>query len=317
MAEGTAAKPIRFTGGADEGSWDCVEVCSNTENRFAYCEFINGGQFTYLTRDNNGGVLWISSENNVGARASIKHCTVTGGLLNGISIRDGSNIDAFDHVSVKGVNDAPLWMSGSWKMLEKLDMTSDFTGNTNEYVEIGATYNDEEASVISKISVPYYFSEGLGYVNADLTINAGVTIYMSNKNLTPQSQYGSTQNTGTLFINGTEAEPVKITRRPGTTDRWGTFYVYGMKGSVIRNCIFEHGGASRAMVLVTHGADLTLENVAFNNSYSVGFGFYSSDNPIITDNGGCTFTGNAGNHNVADFSRSPVVYYADLEAAGL
>jgi len=183
----------------------------------------------------------------------------------------GTEITAFDNNVIEKCGGAPVWIRGEFFMLSKFDMTSTLSNNAKQYIEIGTDAQSKDA-VINQTTVPYYFSWGVyGNIQKNLTINAGVTIYMANDADFAGSSSG---NPGRLMINGTTDKPVRITRLAGTSQYWGRIAFNGLTGSVINNCIFEYGGYSSdredAMIRLDGYADLTMTNVQINNSHNYG-----------------------------------------------
>ena len=263
QAVGTAEKRIGFVGAtANKGCWDNILITTTTDNQFKYVDMTNGGS----RNDAFNHPAIFSIENG---QVGISHCKVSGGLVHGIVFYDNCRITAFDNNTVENCDDVPVWIRGAWKLLEKFDMTSVFTNNTKQYVQIAPNQSHKEDATISQTSVPYYFSNSCDYLNAKLTINEGVTIYMGDGvSLTGYSAPGQ----GRLVINGTAAKKVKFTRLPGTTQHWQSVYFNGLTGSEINHCIFEYGGKNEnsEIILIADNADLTLNNVEINNSYNYG-----------------------------------------------
>jgi hypothetical protein len=257
---GTASGHITLKGGAAKGSWDGVYVQTTTENQFAYVDFLNGGSRTDF--QNDPAVLDLDD-----ARVSISYCKISGSLCHGIYI-DAGKIDDFDHNTIENVDKVPIWMWGELSLLAKFDMTSDFTNNPNKYIQIIRNGHSEDAT-LNKTTVPYYFFQVNGLINAKLTINAGVTIYMGDgvsfNHWTPAS-------TGRLIINGEAGNEVKFTRLPGTTQHWQSIYFNGLVESEINHCIFEYGGkdGDDGILYIYENANLTLNNVHISNSDSYG-----------------------------------------------
>ena len=266
-AVGSDAKHIRFIGGNDgAGSWNYVQIGSQTDNQFAYCDFINGGK----TANEGAGVLYFWN-----GKAGISHCKISGGLGNGIYLGSDaistSSFTTFDNNVIEGLqnNYAPIYINTneSFKVAEKLDMTSDFTNNTNKYIRIYPHIGSD--ATLNQTTVPYYISSILTNLEYTLTINEGVTVYLGDNVNFDCSHVQA----GRLLINGTAAKPVKFTRLPGTAQFWGSIVFDGLVGSVIKNAIFEYGGKStyyNAIFVINNNTNLTLENVAFNNSNNYG-----------------------------------------------
>ena len=255
---------IRFIGiGTQKGSWDGVYLNGlNTANEFAYCDFINGGSRT--DDYNYPGVLNIES-----SKVSITHCTVSGGKVHGITLWNNSEITAFNNNKVENCDHAPVYIKGSFKLLEKFDMTSIFTGNAKQYIQVNPAISLSQDASISQTSVPYYFTNATGTIDAKLQINEGVIIYMGDG---VSLNFDGAPSAGRLIFNGTAEKKIRFTRLPGAAYYWNHLNFRGLTGSVINHCIFEYGGRydGTGIIEIASNADLTLNNVEINNSYNYG-----------------------------------------------
>jgi len=307
-AIGTAAKRIQFIGAYEAtGTWAGIEVRSNTDNQFAFCDFLNAGSFAGA----NSGSFYLFN-----AKAGFSHCKFTNGLGTGIYAGCDAihycEFSAFDNNVFQGYqNYPPMYLDcyQSLSMLEKLDMTSDFTNNAMKYIEINPDIT--KAVTLSQTTVPYYFSSSIEGLEYTLTINDGVTVYVAGNN--DFISTGHTQN-GKLMINGTTAKPVKITRLPSSSNYWGGISFEGLKGSVLNNCILEYGGNISGayhgnMIYITYGSQLTLNNVQLNNAQAYGVYINACAGEYVLTHSNVTFSGNGegnvdiwceGDHLVSD-----------------
>jgi hypothetical protein len=148
-------------------------------------------------------------------------------------------------------------------------MTSDLTKNGKLYIEINPYYTKTDIT-LNQTTVPYYFNNRFFIAN-NLTINEGVTIYIKGGN---DLNDASNVNPGRLMINGTASKKVIFTRLPGTSLHWCRINFHGLKESVINHCIFEYGGGGAGVgfgtIYLNSTTELTLNNVAINNSDSYG-----------------------------------------------
>jgi hypothetical protein len=274
-AVGTADKRIRFIGAKDApGAWEGITIVSNTDNQFAYCDFLNMGT---SQRIDYGGI-----QMNNGAKAGFSYCKFTNGKGTGIRITNyGGNcqLSAFNNNVFEGYVNYPPMHVQPITLIEKMDMTSDFTKNTKQYVEVNPD-NVSKEMTINQTTVPYYFNSRIGYWDYTLTINEGVTIYFA------EHFAASTTYTGKLMVNGTATKKVKFTRLPGTSTHWGILATEALQGSELNHCIFEYGGntgGSTSGVIHINGttrpSNVTLNNVEINNCLNYGVTI-----------GGCTYT---------------------------
>jgi len=259
-AIGTAEKPIQFIGrNTSKSIWGTVQVNTNSDNEFKYCEFINGGN----------GYFGTLSMRNIGSsapRISVQYCTITGSKKYGFDTYGNDfTIDAFDHNTITGGDDAPVYLY-NLKMAAKFDMTSNLTGNANDYVAIERNEN-EVNTTLNQTTVPYYCI-GSWTISKTLIINEGVTICMHTDKSWSDSEMGK------IVVNGTEAKPVTFTRLPGMTYYWG--YYGGLRfsrnnGSELNWCIIEYvKGTDQAAISMSYEGAITLNNCTIRNNQGWG-----------------------------------------------
>ena len=272
-ALGTPSKRIQFIGtGTSKGSWEQLRIQSSTDNQFAYCDFINGGKSANI----NSGTFGVLQLFN--AKVGIQHCTISGGLGTGIYNYDDSGkpstqFTAFNNNVIEGFESfAPVTIGSCNEVLsliEKFDMTSNFANNTIKYIQLNSLPYTSKNTSLNKTTVPYYFSAGMEQMNFVWTINKGVIIYVAT-----DKHFCNRSGNGSILINGTADEKVRITRLPGTTGYWGRMHFDGLKGSEFNHCIFEYGGLDGGgwygMLNMHNTTDLKLNNVEINNSYNYG-----------------------------------------------
>jgi hypothetical protein len=293
-AVGTSSNRIQFIGVKEaKGAWVGITIESNTDNQFAYCDFLNAGNAS-------GGLKFTN------AKVGITNCKLTNGLGTGI-YSNGTELSAFNNNVIEGYADYPVMKMGGEYALQsaqKFDMTSDLTKNGKLYIEIDPYYTRNDVT-LNQTTVPYYFTNGPGSINLlhnTLTINEGVTIYIGNKDFNA----GNGLNPGRLMINGTAEKKVKFTRLPGSSLYWGCVNFNGLKGSVINHCIFEYGGYSDGALFLYSSTELTLNNVAVNNSDNYGIVLWTSTTAYKLTHSNVTFSNNR-KGNVLDRTVRPEV----------
>lgn len=257
-AVGTEDKRIQFIGyNESPGSWRGIYIKSNTDNQLAYCDFKNMGE---TQKDFEGGLQILA-----GAKVGVSHCKFTNGRGTGVKIDKygGScQLSTFDNNVFEGYEYfPPVIINDSPSLLEKFDMSSDFTNNSKKYIEIVPDELLKDVA-INQTTVPYYFSYPIPNLGNTLTINEGTTIYLKD--------YLIENSSGRLVINGTADKQVKFTRLSGSSE-WNSVSKNKHNESVINHCIFEYGGKnSDAMVTIWSTSKLTLNNVDFNNAQGYG-----------------------------------------------
>ena len=180
-AIGTASKRIQFIGADNsKGSWNGISLETNSDHQFAYCDILNAGNGGGST--SGLGAVYMSS----GAKAGFSYCKFTNGNGNGLNIYDYGGvcqITAFDNNVFEDFELAPVYLYNSnLKLLEKFDMTSDFTKNKVQYIDTRDFTKLAENVTLSQTTVPYHFGGPAQTPSFDkyiLTINEGVTIYIS------------------------------------------------------------------------------------------------------------------------------------------
>ncbi|MDR1860856.1 MAG: DUF5018 domain-containing protein [Bacteroidales bacterium] len=274
--QGTASDRIRLIGGATKGSWERVEIYGYTDNIIEYTDFVNGGYSTSY------GVIW--TDNNT--KLSMNNCLIDGGKAYGLYCDPGTEIPSFSTNTIKNCDKAPV-LFYSISTAAAFDMTSDFTGNTNDYVEIGSGAVAASLS-IKQINVPYYVSAGFS-VNAQLSIGAGATFWMGNN-----IGINITSPNGRLNITGTSANHVKFTRPTGTSYYWDNIELYTL-GNTFDYVDFDCGGnsSSYGTIWIDNNLSLALSNSSVKNSRYWGIVMDPSSSITCT---AVTFSNNASGH---------------------
>jgi hypothetical protein len=298
-AIGTASKRIKFTGAYNEkGTWERVLIQSNTDNQFVYCDFENIGN---LDRYDYSGITLYNG------KVGLSYCKLSGGLGTGLAVSGNSQISAFDNNVFEDFDLAPVYTTQGkcLKVLEKFDMTSNFTNNNFPYIQIYDADMDENVT-LNQTTVPYYFyTTGNSTLNLNhiLTINEGVTIYMG----AGQSINGGT---GRLMVNGTASKKVTFTRMPGETYYWyGLYFLSGLQGSTLNHCILEYGGknsSNSAIIGVANATDLTLNHVEIRNSETYGVHIFTNNCNYKITHSNVTFSNNYSG-NVYDGCANPSI----------
>jgi hypothetical protein len=166
---------------------------------------------------------------------------------------------------------------------QKFDMTSDFSGNIKNYIQVGGSgYYSEcicaQDATISQLNVPY-FIEGSKHIGKKLTINEGVTVcFGSGGGMTQGSDWVGGNDV--LIVNGTAQKPVTFTRLSGGASYyWSGLSFSGNTGCVLNWCTIEYcnGNAITLQPQSTYYDDtkITLNNVTIRDNQSYGV-YYDS-----------------------------------------
>ena len=282
---GTADKPIVFQGPANNqnnGSWGGIYVSSNrNDNQFEYVKFMRGGSGT---ADYNGVI-------EVYGKLSMRHCLIDGGLSNGIYVEDEATVSAFEDNTIKNCAKYPV-RSYELENYRNFTYNNTFTANGKNYMCVERSYMDDDVEdiTIPKLSVPYFFNDGMGFSgNRTITIAAGTEIVMANNSLASVAAE-------TVFkAVGTASEPI-IFRGLGTSPSWGGIGVYTeQSASQISYCKFENAGSGNdwdntQCMYIGYDATFTLTNNTFGPSGHYGVTIDNLENWGNVTHSGNTFT---------------------------
>ena len=268
---GTVERPVQINGyvnSTEKGSWKYVEIGTNNDNQLQYVEMVNGGS------DANYGVLRLGSSGKV----SIKNCTVNGSKGHGISTAGGATITSFTGNTITACNHSPVWL-GHVNQTAAFDMTSNLTGNVEDYIGIGYGYIDEANITTKGTTVPYYFSSWV-QVKKTWTINDATFYFHTDAEL-------STDDLGR--INATNC---KFDRLPDMGYQFRSIALGGSNGSTFTNCTFEHGArdTDSGIVNINTNAEIRFNSCKFQNTSQFGVRI-NNNNANIQHDGNNTFTG--------------------------
>jgi hypothetical protein len=168
------------------------------------------------------------------------------------------------------------------KMADKFDITSNLTGNANDYIIIERNENSVNTT-LDETTVPYYIIGNM-QIDKTLTINEGVTICMHTDKSFSDSDMGK------IVVNGTQEKPVKFTRLPGMSYYWG--YYGGLRfsrnnGSVLNWCIIEYCKSGSPAISLSYDGNITLNNCTIRNNqgYGVNKGSGNHCNVVVNHTG--------------------------------
>jgi hypothetical protein len=183
-------------------------------------------------------------------------------------------------------------------MAAKFDMTSNLTGNANDYVVIERNENPVNVT-LNQTTVPYYCIGGWT-ISKTLTINEGVTICMHT------DKGWSYSDLGKIVVNGTQAKPVTFTRLPGMTYYWGSYGGLSFSrnnGSELNWCIIEHVKNNMGAISLSYDGNITLNNCTIRNNQGYGVAWGSGHTSVVVNHTGTNerFSNNAlGNVRLAN-----------------
>jgi hypothetical protein len=270
----TDNKHVRFIGDS-KGSWDRININSNTDNVIRYADFVNGGSNTSYA------MLEIGS----GAKASIDHVTVNGSGGYGISIDEKADIPVFQHNTITGCDKAPVWIDNLYvtRSATAFDDTNSFTGNTGsmgnsveigDYTAIGSnlTVKDLGLETDFTYSASYKFSV-TGDNNPMLTVNPGVAIRFTKTGGGMVIASGATVN-----MTGTAEKRIVLSGNGTTKGSWERIEINSTTENQLKYVDFGYGGsnASYGMLTIGDGARAGIANCTITGSKGYGFVAYSN-----------------------------------------
>ena len=170
-AIGSVSEPIIFQGNEDlRGYWKGIRFESNTtKNKLHYVNVSNAGSSGF------DGAGFLSNIELVGdGRLDMQNTTSSKSGGYGVGIRNTSC--SLDNFKNNTLTDNETAFFSTYLQFASLDNTSDFTGNTNDYIQ-----GFQQETVIKDLhwkplNVPYRLHGAQCYFNADLSIEAGVEI---------------------------------------------------------------------------------------------------------------------------------------------
>lgn len=288
-AEGLADKPIIFKAHEKDADWNRIYIVENAgkSTKFAYCHF-------------SGAEIAIEVYKN---KVSVDNCVIKDCSVNGVKLsHDASEFGSFTANTISDCEGYPLVIP----VLQATAVTSDNEISGTGILITSHEVNKSNAKVtVHEQTIPYVI--GSSYLtiddNAEVTIEPGVTIAMSESSYISVGYYSS----GKLTAVGTEEKPITFTSnaKDKAAGDWGgiRFYEYASKSSALKYCNIEYSGEDYGGVYIYKTA-IAIENSTITNNNNHG----------VNANSNATFTSFAGNV-IKDNELSPVACSA--AAAGV
>ena len=260
---GTADKPIILQGPANNpnnGSWNRVRINSTrSDNQFEYVQFLRGG---------SGDAAWDGVVSVLG-KLSMKHCTISGSLCNGVSIENEGYLSAFENNTVTNCSRYPIYMERGYSACKGLGTGNSFISNTGGnvvFIQYGGIEMTTESLTLANIGYPYRFNESCGLGgNKTFTIQAGVVIEMA-----PNTSFNVGDVT-TIVANGTASSPI-IFRSSESGENWSGIQFYSTKNGnnlsycQIKNCGISDNYGENCCLYICQDSKMTLNNNTFGPS---------------------------------------------------
>ena len=230
-AVGTAAEKITFTGVNEvPGYWIGLYIISNSaKNELTHVQVSHGGQAQF----NAFGKANLMLQDN--AKIIITNSTFSFSDGYGVAARDNTvNLEGFSNNTFKD-NFTPIRCT--YYQFRFLDEASDYSGNTNDYIE-----SEQQSPLIvdgmwRKLNVPYRLHPGQERIRSSITINAGA-VFLG----TPESAL-IVDESGTLTVNGTASEKVIFKGVEDVVGYWrGLSFVTNSNSNKINHMILTNTG---------------------------------------------------------------------------
>jgi hypothetical protein len=262
-ANGTAAKPILFTGTQkSKGFWKGLifESTNNTDNQLEFCTVEYAGEASAYSTTIKGAVL-AGSFFSKPVLLSMKNVTLQNNSNNALYIDDQATLSALDNCVFKG-NDTPI--KAMEEGVNSIDNDNTFTGNSNDFIE-WAVYgggNIALSTTVRNLAIPYRFtSDELNIAKgATLTVAAGTKFKMG------QNSKFIAYLGGVILMEGTATQPITFDGVQKTRGFW-------------KGIISDGAGSSVTMkyVNVNDGGDLLSGTNAMVSQYATGSALYVSN----------------------------------------
>jgi hypothetical protein len=290
-AVGTATNRIILTGVSQtKGFWKGVQVLSNNvANKIHFVDVEYAGADEpiccasgWATGNAQAGI--VVGDNATAATVSIQNSSVSKSLHDGLGVYATSKVPGFAGNTFSANQEFAVTMYLS--AVSDLDSASSFSGGAapNGKPTIRVFDNNSAlttAVVMHKLDVPYGMGETAGdptfRIKSTLTVEAGVELrFEANAGVEIDS-------TGTLAINGTDANKVMLTGRSPTPGFWKGIAMVSL-GNTISNTNITYAGAAegiccsfsdaRAALIVgeatSNGGGLNITNVKTTQSANRG-----------------------------------------------
>ena len=258
-AVGAQGNPVVFRGQTEErGSWQGLSFLAapSSDNRLEHVEIHHAGPDS-----NNTGALALSN----GTRLTVTNTTISESpnfaisveaselTLSASTLADNGAALRIPNATVPGIGEDNVFQNN----------TRNVVVVTGDNLSANATWRD--------VGIPYH-PEGWLHVQADLTLNPGVTIAMA------KDTSIAVQTTGSLRAEGTAAAPITFTGQQAEVGYWQGLSIQSKASSnVCDHCIVEYGGSTawtgngdtRALFWQPDGSKVVIRNSTLRHS-----GFY-------------------------------------------
>jgi len=274
-AVGTETKPIIFKGKeSSKGYWGSINFSNKIEtSELAYSVIENGGA------DAQTGVGSSLKETslyiNHDALISVHDITIRNGANYGFKIEDLANISTFKKI-ISIDNDIAGFVTSN--TFSKLDESSHFKGNKNDYIKLSGTTIIRDRNW-NKIDVPIFLTPGA----TKILDSAFLTIAGGNKFICAKGS--EIQVNGGIKIDGTANKPIIFRGEEGKAGDWygiNLNYSDDDRNEISYTTLSDGGGNDSFNSIIYLGNRSTLYIHDSTISNSAGFGIWVSSRATLT-----------------------------------
>lgn len=274
-AVGTETKPIIFKGKeSSKGYWGSINFSNNIEtSELAYSILENGGADaqTGVGSSLKESSLYINHD----ALISVHDITIRNGANYGFKIEDLANISNFKNI-ISISNDIAGFVTSN--TFSKLDESSHFEGNRNNYIKLAGTTIIRERSW-PKINIPIFLTSGA----TKILDGAFLTIAGGNKFICAKGS--EIQVNGGIKIDGTADKPVSFRGEEGKAGDWygiNLNYSDDDRNEISYTTLSDGGGndSFNATIYLGNSSTLFIHDSTISNSAS--FGIWVSSRATLT-----------------------------------
>jgi len=277
-AIGTQNEPIIFTAKQKtKGFWKGIQFYSsnsiNNELSFVNIEYAKTG-------------LKLDSTNS---RIKLNDVNLTNSETYGFDFNTKSYIDRFSNiVSTKNNIAGKIYAND----LGALDSASDFTGNTNDYIQM-MTQDVTTPQTWHALSVPTFIYDSSLDIETLVTIDAGANFISNYPNINLR-----VTSTGTLKAIGTATKPITFKGLENTKGYWeGILFYNTQNDNELAFVTIEDGGYGDAGAVAVNQSKANVHDCNIQNNGSYGIEVWPTNttltnvnNTFIDNNGADTYT---------------------------
>ena len=262
IAEGTADKPIIFTGMKEvKGYWAGIITFNNNPlNSLKHCVVEYAGGDAFNSNGDKGNIIIYS-----GGALKIDNCIIRKGADVGLRANYGSSEFSSSN-SVYAENEAPMNIED--KYIGVPNPTDNYTGNTIDRILLRHGNQRIGTETAKKINVPYRFTGGTTIINELLTVEPGVEFEMAAGS---GISVAENQGKGGLKMVGTATDSIKVYGMLDVPGGWENIYIDGENPlNEIAYVSFKNGGQdptnTYGVIRLWYNALLNIHDVTFTDT---------------------------------------------------